>query len=120
MVERSLRNLNEEIKRKYEDYLDIAKGMGKDEGSKHINLPHEVGKCSRQPSSAATLPPVSCVTWAIRSQLAPPPRHLLPASAGFAILRRPVCLGDNRSAANSCCVTAGFPRLGSNYRVAQG
>ena len=29
MLERSLQNLNAEIKRKYEDYLDIAKGMGK-------------------------------------------------------------------------------------------
>jgi capsular exopolysaccharide synthesis family protein len=29
MVERSLLNLNEEIKHKYEDYLDIAKGMGR-------------------------------------------------------------------------------------------
>jgi succinoglycan biosynthesis transport protein ExoP len=29
MLEHSLQNLNAEIKRKYEDYLDIAKGMGK-------------------------------------------------------------------------------------------
>src|SRR3954451_20534187 len=29
MMERSLQNLNAEIKRKYEDYLDIAKGMGR-------------------------------------------------------------------------------------------
>ena len=29
MVERSLQNLNGEIKRKYEDYLDIAKGMSR-------------------------------------------------------------------------------------------
>ncbi len=29
MLERSLQNLNGEIKRKYEDYVDIAKGMGR-------------------------------------------------------------------------------------------
>ncbi len=33
LLEKSLLNLNAEIKRKYEDYLDIAKGMGKVEGS---------------------------------------------------------------------------------------
>ena len=32
MLERSRQNLNGEIKRKYEDYLDIAKGMGKPDG----------------------------------------------------------------------------------------
>jgi succinoglycan biosynthesis transport protein ExoP len=32
MMERSLQNLNGEVKRKYEDYLDIAKGMGKTTG----------------------------------------------------------------------------------------
>jgi polysaccharide biosynthesis transport protein len=40
MVERSLQNLNAEIKRKYEDFLDIAKGMGKstDENDFHRQL----------------------------------------------------------------------------------
>jgi polysaccharide biosynthesis transport protein len=40
MLERSLQNLNSEIKRKYEDYLDIAKGMGKptDENDFHRQL----------------------------------------------------------------------------------
>lgn len=32
MLERSLQNLNSEFKRKYEDYLDIAKGMGRADG----------------------------------------------------------------------------------------
>ncbi len=32
MLERSLQNLNAEIKRKYEDYLDIAKSMGRPDG----------------------------------------------------------------------------------------
>jgi hypothetical protein len=36
LIERSLQNLQVEIKRKYEDYLDIAKGMGRAEGSNDI------------------------------------------------------------------------------------
>ena len=32
MLERSLQNLNAEIKRKFEDYIDIAKGMGRADG----------------------------------------------------------------------------------------
>jgi hypothetical protein len=36
ILERSLQNLNAEIKRKYEDYLDIAKGIGKADGSNDI------------------------------------------------------------------------------------
>ncbi len=35
MLEKSLLNLQAEIKRKYEDYIDIAKGMGRPTGSDH-------------------------------------------------------------------------------------
>ena len=35
MLERSLQNLNAEIKRKSEDYLDIAKGMGRRGGHRY-------------------------------------------------------------------------------------
>jgi hypothetical protein len=48
MLERSLQNLNSEIKRKYEDYLDIAKGMNHPEsGSGDIQQQLDVKRLER-------------------------------------------------------------------------
>jgi hypothetical protein len=55
MVERGLRNLNDEIKHKYEDYLDIAKGMGKAEGSNDIQQQLDIKRMDRIDEELAQL-----------------------------------------------------------------
>jgi hypothetical protein len=55
MLELSLRNLNTDIKRKYEDYLDIAKGMGKSQGSKDIQQQLDIKRMDRIDEELAQL-----------------------------------------------------------------
>ena len=55
MLERSLENLNAEIKRKSEDYLDIAKGMGKTEGGNDIQQQLDMKRMDRIDEELAQL-----------------------------------------------------------------
>jgi succinoglycan biosynthesis transport protein ExoP len=55
MLERSLQNLNGEIKRKYEDYLDIAKGLGQVEGSTGIQQQLDTKRLDRIDEELAQL-----------------------------------------------------------------
>jgi uncharacterized protein involved in exopolysaccharide biosynthesis len=47
MLERSLQNLNAEIKRKYEDYIDIAKGMGRASGDNDPEMEFDIKRMDR-------------------------------------------------------------------------
>jgi len=55
MVERSLQNLNSEIKRKYEDFLDIAKGMGKPNGENDFQRQLDLKRMDRIDEELAQL-----------------------------------------------------------------
>jgi hypothetical protein len=55
MVEHSLRNLNDEIKHKYEDYLDIAKGMGKPDGENDFQRQLDLKRMDRIDEELAQL-----------------------------------------------------------------
>jgi polysaccharide biosynthesis transport protein len=55
MVERSLQNLQAEIKRKTEDYLDIAKGMGRPEGNSDFQIQLDIKRMDRIDEELAQL-----------------------------------------------------------------
>ena len=55
MVERSLQNLNAEIKRKYEDYLDIAKSMGSATGDGDVRQQVDLRRLERVDDELAQL-----------------------------------------------------------------
>ena len=55
MLERSLQNLNAEIKRKYEDYLDIAKGMGQADGENDFQRQLDLKRMDRIDEELAQL-----------------------------------------------------------------
>lgn len=55
MVERSLQNLQAEIKRKSEDYLDIAKGMGRPEGNNDFQSQLDIKRMDRIDEELAQL-----------------------------------------------------------------
>ena len=55
MVERSLQNLNGEIKRKFEDYLDIAEGMGKPNGENDFQRQLDLKRMDRIDEELAQL-----------------------------------------------------------------
>jgi hypothetical protein len=55
MLERSLQNINSEIKRKFEDYLDIAKGMDRTEGSNEMQRQLDMKRMERIDGELAQL-----------------------------------------------------------------
>jgi|tagenome__1003787_1003787.scaffolds.fasta_scaffold20882616_1 hypothetical protein len=55
MVERSLQNLQAEIRHKSEDYLDIAKGMGRPEGNHDFQLQLDIKRMDRIDEELAQL-----------------------------------------------------------------
>jgi hypothetical protein len=55
MLELSLRNLNTDIKRKYEDYLDIAKGMGRPDGDNDVEMQLDMKRMDRIDEELAQL-----------------------------------------------------------------
>jgi hypothetical protein len=55
MLERSLQNLQAEIKRKSEDYLDIAKGMGRPEGNHDFQIQLDIKRMDRIDEELAQL-----------------------------------------------------------------
>jgi hypothetical protein len=55
MLERSLQNLHSEIKRKSEDYLDIAKGMGRPESGNDIQSQLDIKRLDRVDEELAQL-----------------------------------------------------------------
>jgi hypothetical protein len=55
MLERSLQNLQVEIKRKSEDYLDIAKGMGRPEGNHDFQIQLDIKRMDRIDEELAQL-----------------------------------------------------------------
>ena len=55
MLERSLQNLNAEIKRKIEDYLDIAKGMDKPTDEKDFQTQLDLKRMDRIDEELAQL-----------------------------------------------------------------
>jgi hypothetical protein len=55
MVERSLQSLNSEIKRKFEDYIDIAKGMGQPGGDNDPEMQIDMKRMDRIDEELAQL-----------------------------------------------------------------
>jgi succinoglycan biosynthesis transport protein ExoP len=55
MLERSLQNLQAQIKRKSEDYLDIAKGMGRPEGGNDVQSQLDIKRLDRVDEELAQL-----------------------------------------------------------------
>jgi hypothetical protein len=55
MLERSLQNLNAEIKRKFEDYIDIAKGMGRADGDIDPEMQIDLKRMERMDEELAQL-----------------------------------------------------------------